>query len=153
MKKFLTGLVAVFILIFSATTIAACNKEVDRNCNIFYSFKSTDTLETVADIYFGNTYYFEVTYSVGDENNNKYFFTSFINANDNILVTYHEGASATCTIVGNSLEVSYNGRSATNLIAVYKLDVKSKCDMYLRFKDINNISFEPTEIKISAKEQ
>lgn len=148
MKKTLVSISFLFLLMITFG-LSACSKESSRNCMVSYRVTDVDTDEGVDKIVVGRSYYLYVIYTVGDENDKDYSFTSYINANDNLLVTYKSGPSASCTINGNLLEVkSADSGKKSELTFIYKIDAMSKGESYLRFKDVKNISFVPNELKL-----
>lgn len=149
MKKIFKRIVSGF-LIFSAVSMSACSS-VQRSCAISYSYKSISTMEVANDIYVGNTYYLCVEYEIGNENSNGYSFTSYVNANDNIVISYIEGPN--CTLSGNFIEVKYEGKSSAKYTSTYKIDVKSKGTSSIKFKDIYNLVLNYDELKLEAKEK
>lgn len=151
MSKFLKLFSVLGILLLSLF-INGCS--TSRNCKITYSIKEKNSNILVDKMVVGKSYYLYVTYSVDSKNQNDFKFVSFINANDNILVSYEEGTSSSFIIVGNSLEVTYEGKTGNHQFeAVYEITTKSAGESYIKFKNCENIFFSPTQIYLLVEEE
>lgn len=150
MKNIFRKFASALLILFLSASMSACS-DVQRSCAVNYSYKDISTMEVVNDIYVGNTYYLCVEYEIGNENSNGYSFISYVNANDNIVISYIEGPN--CTLSGNFIEVKYEGMSSTKYTSIYKIDVKSTGISYIKFKDMNNLALSCDELKLEAKEK
>lgn len=151
MKNIIAKIFLITITLILVFTLISCSNE-DRNCKISYNLTDTVTGESVNDIIVGHSYYLHIQYEIDNQNSKDYSFVSFINANDNLLVNYFGGSTSDCTINGNLVEVAYSGKDAAILTAKYKIEAQSKGTSYVKFKNIENISFSKSEIALIVKE-
>lgn len=148
MKTIKTRFLGTAFATLVGLSLFACSN-VERTCKVTHFFEIAASGDKTDQLYVGNVYFLHVSYDVGSENNKGYSFTSYISANDNIVVSYIEGEN--CTVNGNYIEVNYGNGASNNFISIYKLDVKSRGTSYLKFKNLENISLSPSEIKLEVE--